>query len=473
MGRKREPNEKSSYTKAPEGPAALAERMTLVCQVIGQSVSMSEGARRAGIRRNNFQAVVNRAKNALVEALSPRPSGPSPVPERERQLRAENERLTRQTEQLWGRLETIERLLGVAGGMARGQIKTRSSRRSSPSSTSSSTGTSEDPEPAAILSTVTTMTEAGVPRGLAAQALGFDPSTERRWRRNLENGDPARQRSRSPALDAARAAEARRRVEKLGRLIGADALAKGTGVTRRQAAAIKREVLAEAERERKAHCGHVTVSAPGIIRGFDPVFVSTTEGLQYLFHSADACIPFKTRLALMATYDACSVRRHLEADFAEHGVPLVVRMDRAACHDAPLVASLLEALGVIMLHGPPYYPCYYAQLERQNRDIRALVDALGVVSPSVLASWCQEARQSLNALWPRRTLDWYTPERVWKERPPMLVDRLAFRDDVAERFARLRAADVDEIDAERFAVEDALLERGIIHIEQPRQVLRG
>ena len=49
-------------------------------------------------------------------------------------------------------------------------------------------------------------------------------------------------------------------------LAGAESLAKSTGVTRRQAARIKRDELVMMERERKARCANVRVTQPGVIR---------------------------------------------------------------------------------------------------------------------------------------------------------------------------------------------------------------
>lgn len=481
MGRKRRPNEPPSYQPAPTVPAELAARLELVSQVIAGTLSMSEGARRADISRNNFQTLVHRTKQAMLEALAPRPSGPRPTPEREARLAAEVERLARENERLTERAETIDRLLGVAGEMLKGQrtpLKApRSSTRSSTSSTPSSTDATDedpDPEPARALARVTTMRDRGLPAELAAAIVGRDPSTLRRWRRRRMCGDPLRRRRTRAAVSELKAAEIRARVRDLGRLIGAESLAHAVpGVSRRQAAVLKADELRAIERERKQTCGRVEVLMPDVIRGFDALYLQTIGDRQYALYSADACAPYGTTLDVVPAYDSNAVRHHLERDFANNGVPLVSRHDRAACHATQDVASLLHANGVLVLHGPPHHPRYYGQLERQNRDLRVLFDRLEQVDARDLQDHADALRLVLNERWPRATLNWHTPSSVWKERQPVSVDRDALRDDVAARRAHMREAGVTDDLAARLAIEHALVHRGLLRIQPPRQVLRG
>ena len=55
----------------------------------------------------------------------------------------------------------------------------------------------------------------------------------------------------------------------------------------------------------------------------------------------------------------------------------------------------------------------------------------------------------------------------------MTVDRQAFREDVAARAARMEEQGTAPDRAARFAIEQALVDRGLMHIEPPRRVLRG
>src|SRR5262245_27559520 len=95
MGRKRRPNEPSSYQPAPDVPPEMAERYQVIAEVIGGKLSVSEGARRLGMARNNLQTLVHRAQAQMLEALAPRPSGPTPKPTREAELEAEVKRLAK------------------------------------------------------------------------------------------------------------------------------------------------------------------------------------------------------------------------------------------------------------------------------------------------------------------------------------------------------------------------------------------
>lgn len=90
----------------------------------------------------------------------------------------------------------------------------------------------------------------------------------------------------------------------------------------------------------------------------------------FALNAADACVPYRTSCIYAERYDAEHVAAVLDADFRAHGAPLVLRDDCASCHTAPAVLSLLDAHGVALLQGPPYYAQYYGQHERQNREHR-------------------------------------------------------------------------------------------------------
>lgn len=156
-------------------------------------------------------------------------------------------------------------------------------------------------------------------------------------------------------------------VVELHGLVGADALSQSVvGVSRRRAAAIKREVLTEIERTRQAQCSRVVVTKPGVVRGFDQMYLPA--GLALI--ATDASVPFRTSAKHVGRYDAENVAAVLDEDFRIHGAPLVVRKDRASCHTAEPVASVLREHRVLLLQGPAYYPQYYGQHERQNREHR-------------------------------------------------------------------------------------------------------
>jgi len=248
-------------------------------------------------------------------------------------------------------------------------------------------------------------------------------------------------------------------------LMGADALRHAVpGVSRRQAAALKRDTLTTMERERIARAERIQVTAPGIVRGFDAMYVWTTGGWRFLLVSGDAGVPFRTSIALCDAYDGARVAAALVADFERWGAPLVLRMDRAACHRTPDVLELVASWGVLVLHGAPHHPCFYGQLERQNREHRAWLQALGTVAPYALAVAANDMRHALNALWKRPTLGFRTAEDVWNQRPPRVPGRDELRQEVHHWATRLEAeADtkpLSRVDAERIAIEYALEQRG-------------
>jgi transposase InsO family protein len=226
---------------------------------------------------------------------------------------------------------------------------------------------------------------------------------------------------------------------------------------------VKHDTLREMERERQAGCQRVLITQPGIVRGFDQMYVNTTSGRRVLLFSADGAVQYRTSVTLADSYDGTSVHGAVERDFAANGAPLVWRIDRAKQHEDPRVLALLDDAKVLLLHGPPRHPQYYAQLERQNREHRAWLDVLGLVTPDELEREAERMVDFLNGSWPRRTLDWKTASVVWHERQPVDVDRDELREEVRDRAAQLRRdthlrADI----AQRFAIEAALTQRQLL-----------
>jgi transposase InsO family protein len=218
------------------------------------------------------------------------------------------------------------------------------------------------------------------------------------------------------------------------------------------------------ERERKARSAHVIITAPGIVRGFDAMHVTCVDGLRYWLIAGDGAVPYRTSIATVPAYDSEHVVAALIADFEHAGPPLVIRLDRIACQRTHEVADLLARYGVLVLHGPPRYPRYYGQLERQNRDHRAWLNGLDAPLTAQLPAAADAMRTALNRLWARPTLDWCTAEQAWQQRPTVNVDRLELRRDVDARAASLVSNGVELLRARRFAIESALEEHGLLTI---------
>jgi transposase len=119
---------KKTYTALPVVPPALATRYETVISVIGGSLSVSEAARRLGLSRNHFQSLLHRALGSLLEELEPKAGGRPPIPPRERELEEETGRLRQENERLQKRVQTAERILGVASGLLQGRME-RGARR--------------------------------------------------------------------------------------------------------------------------------------------------------------------------------------------------------------------------------------------------------------------------------------------------------------------------------------------------------
>ncbi len=103
-----------NYTAMPQVPPEMVERYRIVMEVLSGALSVSEGARKAGLSRNHFQTLLHRASAGIIEGLSPREAGRPPMPKAERNLRGETLRLKKENERLLQRAHVTDRLLGVA-----------------------------------------------------------------------------------------------------------------------------------------------------------------------------------------------------------------------------------------------------------------------------------------------------------------------------------------------------------------------
>src|SRR5262249_6079567 len=115
----------------------------------------------------------------------------------------------------------------------------------------------EEPDGAARakISEWETLRRIGMNAALAAALVGVSSSTMRRWRSRISRGRRTRLR-RGPSTRADLSNEKKLEVARVVReqrgVCGAAALAISTGVSRRQAARVKKEVMTEIERARVA-----------------------------------------------------------------------------------------------------------------------------------------------------------------------------------------------------------------------------
>lgn len=458
---------KKTYTAAPTVPAEVQAKYLAVMEVLSGQTTVSEAARKLGMSRNHFQTLMHRAQEGMIAGLMPGQPGRPAKPAREVELERELLRSRREQDDLTKRREVSEKMLDLAKLLLQGPLP-RIRRPKSKAAATTEAGAEDDDEPDPWPKWLARkLDELGLPRGQVAMRLGFPESTLRRWR----NWSPKRRKSRRKPIPEQLLQAALRDVRELRGLVGADGLRRThVGVSRRQALALKRATLTAMERERKHESARVMVHYPGVVRGFDAMDLGrTVSAARYVLVAADAAVAFRTSLVSTARYDTAAVVRSLEADFDRHGVPYVLRLDRASVHREPRVAALLEHHGVLALHGPARHPRYYGQLERQNREHRAWLEAGELASEDDISCMLERMRTALNERWRRPALGHRTAAEVWRTRPELRFDRRELRERVAERARHLRASaghDKLSIDlAQRLAIEQTLTSLGWLTVK--------
>ena len=111
----------NSYKPLPQIPRELRERYRVMVEVLSEKLTVSGGARRLGLSRNHFQTLLHRGQEGLVHGISRHPSGRPHLSEAQKRLQEERAELGRENERLRKRLETADRLLGLASGLLRGR----------------------------------------------------------------------------------------------------------------------------------------------------------------------------------------------------------------------------------------------------------------------------------------------------------------------------------------------------------------
>lgn len=479
MPRPRRPNEPSTYETQPEIPPELRKRYELIRAVLAERTTISDAAAELGIARVNMQSLVHRAEQAIAASLQPRSTGPKPKPIAEKTLEARVTQLEKENAKLQKQLQAADDMMMAAGEIIRSLrgLPPTISRSSSPRSKRSPKPRSSDDDPEPERPTAESTMRRALERlrttsrddVRAARLVGVSVTTLRRWLARLADGVPLHKRRGGVMRVGPRTSEDRvcQTVRDLHGMLGAESLARSVvGVSRRRAAQLKREVLTTMERERKAACAHVQVTEPGVVRGFDAMYLR--DG--YALHAADASVPYRTSIVYVPAYDAAHVAAVLDDDFHVHGAPLVLRDDRASCHTAPAVLSVLEHHGVALLQGPAYYAPYYGQLERQNLEHRGWLAWLDDTCDD-LQTELDRMKSAFNERWLRPTLEWRSAAEIWSTRRPLDDERSSFLDDVRTRAARLRARHVEDRLAMRLAIEQALTQRGYLRITPGRTEL--
>ena len=254
-------SKKGSYTPMPTVPDDLQERYRVTLAVLSGMITLSEGARRLGLSRVQYQTIMHRGLHGLVDGLSPKLPGRPPKSEQEQRLHDENEKLRRENEKLRSQAETVERMLGVASELVRGRLTANARQPRKKKTTTSGGGDDEDPR-----QQVLQLRSLRMRAPLVAALAGVSTATVRRWK--ATPCDPAPVATRTPAPEASAVLRVEQMVRELRGLIGAESLSHAVpGVSRRQAANIKHRAMTEMERERRASVVRITVTAVGVVRG--------------------------------------------------------------------------------------------------------------------------------------------------------------------------------------------------------------
>lgn len=474
---------KSTYTPAPEPQGELLMRVQTILAVQSGVLTVSEAAKRLGMSRNHFQTLMHRGLHGLVEAVMPKPAGRPAKPEEQAALEQEVKQLRAENRKLKAQVESSKRFLSVATQFLHGTPRQTRSRAKATSpqptavpqtsattptaSETRSDGEDADGDARAVVDAATELVSAGVPADMAAATVGCSPRTLRRWKARVQRGEPLR-RTRGRRMGPAATGQARASAVAIVRAcrgrIGAESLRHVTQLTRSQSREIVASVRTSLETERKAAAAKITITRPHVMRAMDGVHVQTADGKRIALPIADAAVPFKTSVSVHDRYDGDAVALALRGDFDAHGPPLFLRMDRAKQHQVPQVRALLEEHRVLVLHGPPRYPRFYGQLERQNRELREWLGDTASRTHRELMGECEEARRVLNEVFPRRTLGWRTAAEMWNSASSFAVDRVRLAEEVdeEERRIRLELADRPRADdkARRLAIESVMARHG-------------
>src|SRR2546425_2689348 len=169
------------YTTQPKLPPEIAELYETILRALDGTMTPTEAAEKLGLSTVQCHNLLNRAAAGVLEALLPKKPGRRAMPQRERRLQEENERLKKENRRLQERAETIDRLMTVAGGILRGQVRTVRRKKKAEEDGSSEP---EDPDGAARrkAAEVDRLRAAGMSASLAAAMVGACAATARRWR---------------------------------------------------------------------------------------------------------------------------------------------------------------------------------------------------------------------------------------------------------------------------------------------------
>jgi transposase InsO family protein len=208
-------------------------------------------------------------------------------------------------------------------------------------------------------------------------------------------------------------------------------------------------------------------------RGDDPGAVPPLDGRSpYLFAVRDLASGYQLCWLPVAAATAAVARTVLAWLFAQYGAPLVLKADNGPPFRADAMKNFLEAVGVIPLYSPPYWPGYNGAIEAAIGSLKTRTEQQAAYQghPGIwMAADVEAGRRAANTSRPRR-LHGLMPAEVWARRTPTLaVERVCFELAVQRQryLARgaLRIEHDKQLDhwqqgvVDRKAIERALVER--------------
>lgn len=229
-------------------------------------------------------------------------------------------------------------------------------------------------------------------------------------------------------------------------------------------------------RQQRAALTRITWSQPAAVWAMDP---GQLAGRCWNLIS-DLASRFRFDLKAVVELPARSIAAQLGQLFAQHGAPLVLKRDNGSNLVSGEVEDVLDAFGVIALNSPRHYPGYNGAIEYAQRELKARVGDLtshGMALESAVA----ESPSLLNAI-TRPCLGGLTAAQVfYPERHPFQSQfTLQRRKEIKRSIAHLADAIRDRMQtcghqaqgtAWRRAVEQWLVENGMLTVRQPQTVL--
>src|SRR5713101_2594157 len=199
---------KSTYTPMPSIPKEMEQRYRVRLTAFTGALTVSEGARQLGLSRNQFQSVMHKGLQGLLDGVSPKQPGRPSRPEAQKKLSEQVEQLHHENQQLRQQVQMLERAIEAVSDLVKGRGMV--SRARSPRPAKATTPESNDDEGAKKrLAHARELRSMGVKAPVAARLVGQGAATLRRWDAHERRGEPLRRRRgcSSPApLDAHTAA---------------------------------------------------------------------------------------------------------------------------------------------------------------------------------------------------------------------------------------------------------------------------